>query len=209
MGTDRLEAFSDGVMAVAITLLALNLTVLGPHHGSTLASQLHSRWPAFAGYLVSFLTIGIIWVNHHNLFKNIEVIDRTLLFANLALLFFVVLIPFTTSTLAQYLTVGDASAHLAAALYCATLLAMGLSFAFVFVWSIRRGLFRVKFSRDEARQAAWRFGAGNVAYVVAILVALVSAPVALVITFLVALYYVFERTATSPNTSTSTSTDSA
>jgi len=86
----RLEAFSDGVIAVAITLLALNLAVGGPGpHQLPLAANLADHWPVFAAYAVSFVTVGIIWVNHHTLFKNFSEIDRTLLFVNLLLLFFV------------------------------------------------------------------------------------------------------------------------
>jgi len=85
LDSGRLEAFSDGVFAVAITILALNLAVPGPGHGP-LAAQLAGHWPSFAAYVVSFLTIGIIWVNHHTLFKNFARIDRTLLFLNLLLL---------------------------------------------------------------------------------------------------------------------------
>src|ERR1700685_3971652 len=102
----RVEAFSDGVFAVAITLLALNLTVEGPGHGVPLQHQLwEQRW-SFGAYLLSFFVIGIIWVNHHVLIKSIALVDRTLLFLNLVLLLFVVLIPFSTATAAQYLPVG-------------------------------------------------------------------------------------------------------
>ena len=104
MDSGRLEAFSDGVFAVAITILALNLTLVGPGpHQPSLAGQLAAHWPAFAAYAVSFATIGIIWVNHHTLFRNFSEIDRTLLFLNLLLLFFVVTIPFATATIAAYL----------------------------------------------------------------------------------------------------------
>jgi uncharacterized membrane protein len=82
MNRGRLEAFSDGVFAVAITLLALNLAVTGPGHGPLL-QQLADHWPTFVAYLISFFTIGIIWVNHHALMTNIRVVDRTLLFLNL------------------------------------------------------------------------------------------------------------------------------
>ena len=103
MDRSRLEAFSDGVFAVAITLLALNLAVAGPGTGSLL-DQLGRHWPAFVAYVISFFTIGIIWVNHHALVRNIAVVDRTLLFVNLLLLLFVVAIPFVTATMADYLT---------------------------------------------------------------------------------------------------------
>src|SRR5690242_21716180 len=111
MESDRLEAFSDGVFAVAITLLALDLVVPGPGGGISLAQKLQHHVPSFAAFVVSFLTIGIIWVNHHTLFRNFAEVDRPLLFLNLLLLFFVVCIPFATSTFAAYLRVArfDAS----------------------------------------------------------------------------------------------------
>jgi uncharacterized membrane protein len=87
----RLEAFSDGVFAVAITLLALDLPVAGQGHGPLL-HQLAEHWPSFVAYMISFFTIGVIWVNHHALVGNITIVDRTLLFLNLLLLLFVVLI---------------------------------------------------------------------------------------------------------------------
>ena len=116
MDRGRLEAFSDGVFAVAITLLALNLTVKPPGNG-TLAHQLAHQWPGYAAYLISFFTIGIIWVNHHQLLSNIVVVTRTLLFLNLVLLLFVVLIPVATGTVADYLAEGGFDAKLAVAVY--------------------------------------------------------------------------------------------
>ena len=104
MDRSRLEAFSDGVFAVAITLLVLNLTVAGPGHGA-LTHQLGSHWPSFAAYLISFFVIGIIWVNHHALVRTILVVDRLLLFLNLVLLLWVVLIPFATGLVAEYMSV--------------------------------------------------------------------------------------------------------
>ena len=113
MDKARLEAFSDGVFAVAITLLALDLAVAGPGHGA-LGRQLTDRWPSYAAYVVSFFVIGITWVNHHELFKTFARVDRALLFLNLLLLLFIAAIPFATSTMAAYLRTGGADAHLAA-----------------------------------------------------------------------------------------------
>ena len=138
MERDRLEAFSDGVIAVAITLLALDLVVAGPGHGALL-SQLGDHWPSFIAYLISFFTIGIIWVNHHDLVKNIAHVDRTLLFLNLVLLMFVVAIPFATSTMAKYLTGDNQDAHVAMAIYCVAFEGMALSFAAIFAWSLGEG----------------------------------------------------------------------
>jgi len=193
MDSGRLEAFSDGVFAVAITLLALNLAVPGPGHGP-LARQLVGHWPSFAAYLVSFLTIGIIWVNHHALFKNFSEIDRTLLFFNLSLLFFVVSIPFATATIAAYLSRGGADASLAAALFQAVFEGMSLSFGLVFWWAIRREHLKIALTPAGARSAIIRFGAGNVAYAAAIGIAFLNAPASLLVSALVAGYYVVEHT---------------
>ena len=122
----RAEAFSDGVIAVAITLLALNLAVPGPGNGS-LAKLLGERWPQYAAYVVSFLTIGIIWINHRAMFSRLRGFDHTLLVLNLLLLMTIVALPFTTSLLAAYLR--DANGQkLAAAVYGGSFLVMGLTF---------------------------------------------------------------------------------
>jgi uncharacterized membrane protein len=190
----RLESFSDGVFAVAITLLALNLTIAGPGHGSV-AYQLGRHWPAFAAYVVSFFTIGIIWVNHHALVSNIAIVDRTLLFLNLLLLAIVVAIPFVTATMADYLTAGGPDAHVAMALYAGTFEAMGLGFTAVFEWTLRDDARLHQPVPAAARNAVRaRFYGGQIPYLIAIGVAFVSAPLALIITALVAVYYIFERT---------------
>ena len=193
MDRGRLEAFSDGVFAVAITLLALNLVVAGPGHGPLL-SQLGEHWPSFVAYLISFLTIGIIWVNHHALVRNIAAVDRTLLFLNLLLLLFVVLIPFATGTMAEYLTSDGQDAKVAMALYGGVFEAMGLSFAAIFGWTLREGRTYRAIPEDARRAAWWRFTIGNLVYALAIVVAFVNALASLAIIGLVALYYVFERT---------------
>jgi uncharacterized membrane protein len=189
----RIEAFSDGVFAVAITLLVLDLAVAGPGHGSLL-SQLAERWPSYVAYVISFFTIGVIWVNHHALMRNVAAVDRTLLFLNLVLLLFVVLIPVATGTMAAYLTSGGQDAHVSMALYAAVFEGMGLSFAVMFWWTLGEGR-TVRAVPREAQRAAWlRFSPGLAAYLVAIVVAFVSAPAALAIVGLAAVYYVFERT---------------
>ena len=193
MDSGRLEAFSDGVFAVAITLLALNLAVPGPGHGP-LARQLADHWPSFAAYFVSFLTIGIIWVNHHTLFKNLSEIDRPLLFLNLLLLSFVVAIPFATVTIAAYLSLGGADASLAAVVFQGIFEGMSVSFGALFWWSIRHEHLKIALTAAGTRSAVIRFGVGNVGYVVAIGIAFLSAPASLLVSALVAAYYVFEQT---------------
>src|SRR5205085_1854843 len=125
-------------------------------------------WPQFIAYLISFLTIGIIWVNHRQLVENIAVVDRTLLFLNLLLLLFVVLIPFATSTMAAYLKAGGRDAHVAMALYAGVFEAMSLGFAAIFGWTLHEGRTHRPVPA-EARRGAWlRFSAGTFVYLVAI-----------------------------------------
>jgi uncharacterized membrane protein len=193
MERGRLEAFSDGVFAVAITLLVIDLAVPEPGHG-LLGRQLASHWPSFAAYGVSFLTIGIIWVNHHGMFRNFAHVDRTLLFLNLLLLFFVVTIPFATATMAAYLRDGGADASLAAALYQGVFLGMSLAFGGLLLWSIKHGLMAIPLTGAAARMALVRFTIGNLAYAAAIGIAYLSAPASLLVSLLVAVYYVFEQT---------------
>ena len=193
MDRGRLEAFSDGVFAVAITLLALNLAIGGPGHGPLLG-QLGHHWPAFVAYLISFFTIGIIWVNHHTLVKNIAVVDRTLLFLNLLLLLFVVVIPFATATMAEYLTGAGQDARVAMALYALVFEGMSLAFCAIFGWTLGEGRTHRPVPR-EARAGAWlRFGIGLLFYLVATGLAFISAPAALTIIGLVAIYYMIDPT---------------
>jgi uncharacterized membrane protein len=199
MPPNRLEAFSDGVFAVAITLLALNLTVDGPGHGS-LADQLRHQWPSFAAYVVSFFVIGITWVNHHDLFKAFARVDRALLFLNLVLLMFIVAIPFATSTMASYLRTGGADAHLATALYAAVLEGMGMSYTAIFLWSVREDNRHVRLSPEAVRTIGLRFGLGSVVYLFAIGLAFVSAPAALALIAALAVYYMFQHTSVADGT---------
>ena len=194
MESGRLEAFSDGVFAVAITLLALDLVVPGPAGSHSLAYKLQHHLPSFAAFVVSFLTIGIIWVNHHTLFRNFADIDRPLLFLNLLLLFFVVCIPFATSTFAAYLRVASFDASVAAAIYEGVFEGMSVAFGLLFWWAIRREHLTVALTPSAARAATIRFGLGNIGYIAAIGIAFVSPVTSLVISGLVAVYYIFEQT---------------
>ena len=197
MDRSRLEAFSDGVFAVAITLLALNLTVAGPGHGR-LTHQLATHWPSFAAYVISFFMIGIIWVNHHVLIRSITVVTRTLLFLNLLLLLFVVLIPFATATVAEYLNAphqaGNDDANVAMALYGAVFLGMSIGFGAIFEWTLHGERVAQPVPADKRWAARARFVGGGGVYVIAIVVALFNAIASFVIIALVAVYYIVERT---------------
>ncbi len=197
MDRSRLEAFSDGVFAVAITLLALNLTVEGPGHGH-LIDQLYERWPAFLAYLISFFMIGIVWVNHHVLVKSIMAVDRMLLFLNLVLLLFVVLIPFATAMEADYFPANSLDAQLAMTLYAGVFLGMSVGFGSIFEWTLHGQRVYQPLPPEKHWAARARFVGGGLAYVVAIIVAQFNALAAFLLIALVAVYYIFERTPAAP-----------
>jgi uncharacterized membrane protein len=96
VSSSRLEAFSDGVFAIAITLLVLEIPVPSVEYGE-LMDELLDQWPAYAAYVVSFAVIGIIWINHHAIFGYVERADRALLLLNLNLLLWVALLPWPKS----------------------------------------------------------------------------------------------------------------
>ena len=100
METTRLEAFSDGVFAIAITLLVISL--LGIH------DRLEHHWPEYAAFAFSFLTIGVMWVNHHHLMNQFARADRVFLFLNLMLLMGIVFIPFPTALIGEHIRDGGA-----------------------------------------------------------------------------------------------------
>ena len=126
MEKNRVEAFSDGVLAIAITLLIIEVRIPESEEGELWDEIVHA-WPQLAAYVVSFFIIGIIWVNHHALLGLAKYVDRPLLFFNLLLLLFIVLIPFSTALLADYIRASDNS-HVAAAMYSGNMLLCALAF---------------------------------------------------------------------------------
>jgi uncharacterized membrane protein len=194
MDRGRLEAFSDGVFAVAITLLAFDIAVKGPGHGMALSHQLLQLWPDFLAYLVSFFMIGIIWVNHHGLVRGIAVVDRTLLFLNLVLLLFVVLIPFATATVAEYRLADSADGRVSMVLYAAVFLGMSFGFSSVFEWTLHGDHMEQRLPAEKHWPARIRFVGGGLVYLLAIFVALLNTVTAFVLIALVAVYYVLDWT---------------
>jgi uncharacterized membrane protein len=189
MPTTRMEAFSDGVFAIAITLLVLEIEVPEPGGGS-LGHELAAQWPSYAAFVVSFLTIGIIWINHHAMVRRLRLVDHSILIWNLLLLMTVSALPFTTALMATYLKESQGEV-LAAAIYSGSFVAMAL----VFTGMNHHILFgRVDFlgeAREEAaRRLAWRRGfVGVVPYILATALAPISPYLTLAICAAIAFFY--------------------
>jgi uncharacterized membrane protein len=194
VSTGRLEAFSDGVIAVAITLLVLNIHVPTPPlpPGTTLAHELAVNWPVYAAYVTSFLTIGIIWINHHVMIRRLREPDHMILFLNLLLLMSIAVLPFATDLMAAYLKQSSGQ-HLAAAVYSGAFLVMAVFFA-----TLNRHLMLVKPDRlreqiplERRRQILYRTVSGVIPYAIATALAVVSSYVTLGICAALAVFYAF------------------
>jgi uncharacterized membrane protein len=186
MTTNRLEAFSDGVFAVAITLLVLEIEVPG---GENLWHDLKEEWPSFAAFAVSFWVIGIIWVNHHGVIDHLRRADRGVLYLNLLVLMTVVFIPFSTELFAVHLKSG-ADEKVAAIVYSSSFLAMGVSFGLLWTYvTSHREALGVSLTDEEVRSTRRSFLIGNPIYVLAFAMSFVSPGAVLAIVALVAFYY--------------------
>lgn len=192
----RLEAFSDGVLAVAITLLVLDLH-LDPGQGS-IPHQLRDRWPSYAAYAVSFMVIGVIWINHHALISQLASVDRQLLLQNLILLMFVTTMPFTTAVLADFIGRGGADARWAVLLYGLSNIGMAFSFTAMFAHMVHGNLLRTPLEPSAGARAIRRFGLGTLAYPAATVAGLSWPPLMLVALTVLAIYYAIERTPNHP-----------
>jgi uncharacterized membrane protein len=192
----RAESFSDGVFAVAITVLVFNLLPIGSR-GELTYRLLGHAWPQYAAYVISFLTIGIMWLNHHTLLGHVAKVNRPLLVLNLILLMGVVAIPFPTALVADHLTgraAGDGQASVALVSYGLIMMIISVGYASIWLYLGRHqqalGARRI----PPRGLATLRFTAGNAGYVAGTLIAAIGAPIpALIIFGLLAVYYLFEH----------------
>ncbi len=191
--TGRLEAFSDGVFAIAITLLVLDIKVpkLSELSGSGgLLATLLKQWPMFLAYLTSFATILVMWVNHHKLFNHIRRTNDTFLFLNGLLLLFVTFVPFPTALVSAYLR--HPEARTAAAVYAGTYEAIAIAFNLLWNYaSAGRRLLDPRANLDKVRAITRQYRVGPISYLVAFVLAFVSVPASLGLCLLLALFFAF------------------
>jgi uncharacterized membrane protein len=190
MTPTRLEAFSDGVIAIAITLLVLDIHVPKTGPGMSLAHALGRQWPQYVAYVTSFLTIGIIWINHHAMIRRLARVDHGVMTLNVLLLLTIGVLPFTTALAAEYLKLGHGS-HLAIAIYSGSYLVMSLAFVATnrYILLSKPQLHRMPMSEHERRQILRRNFTGLLPYALATALAAASAYAALAICGAVAVFY--------------------
>jgi uncharacterized membrane protein len=186
--TARIEAFSDGVFAIAITLLIIEIHVPHHEHAAALGHDLLRLWPSYLGYLTSFLTIGVMWVNHHVVFSYITRADRTLMFLNTLLLLMIAFVPFPTAVLAQFIETDGARAG--AVLYGATLTVTAVVF---FVWwrysAHERRLIGDHVSDEQIDEITRAYNPGTLLYGGATALAFVSPWLSAALFLAIALFY--------------------
>jgi uncharacterized membrane protein len=185
---NRLEAFSDGIFAFAATLLILNLAVTT---GKPLGGELAGIWPSYVAYAVSFVTIGIIWVNHHTVMHQIERVDRTFLMLSVLFLMLIAFIPFPTRLLALYIRSDGALA--AALAYGITLTLTAVMINAVW-WYAATGRRLLRSNADEAvvRGIGRSYIIGPVIYLGATLAAFISPLLSAFLYLAIAVFYVLE-----------------
>jgi uncharacterized membrane protein len=192
VSTARTEAFSDGVFAIAITLLVLDLKVPPPVDASDpsgFAARLLAEWPGYVGYLLSFAMIGIMWANHHNIFRYVRRTDNTFVLLNVFLLLCVSFVPFPTAVLARYLVVPHDRAA-ATAFYAGTLTMNGVAYNLLWRYAAHRNRLLDPAAKPEVvRRITRQFLVGPIMYAVATVAAFVSVTVSLGIVGLLALLY--------------------
>lgn len=202
--TGRLEAFSDGVFAIAITLLILDLRVPRLDHvadavraspgllpSAALGQQLLALWPNAFAYVMSFAVILVIWVNHHRIFTIVRRTDQTFLLGNGLLLMFVSLVPFPTALLAEYLWHGDPGQfRLAALVYAGNGLLISLTFRIIWRYAIRDGrLLPAGYDPAQIKQINNEYRWSPLASVVVFLIAFVAPYVSMGLSFAVVITY--------------------
>jgi uncharacterized membrane protein len=183
----RVESFSDGIFAIAITLLVLTIPAPDDYHN--LAEELRDRWPGLAAYVVSFAVIGIMWFNHNVVFSHFARVDRGLIYLNLFLLLTVVFIPYPTGIFGEALG-QDAGARVAAVAYSIAMTVNAYAWAAVWLYgSLGRRLLSESFPEPQRMPATVRFTAGPILYSSSIAVAFINPYACLAFHGLLALYY--------------------
>jgi uncharacterized membrane protein len=184
--TSRLEAFSDGVFAIAITILIFDIKA--PADTQHLLASLLRLWPSYLAYVISFLLIGLLWANHHVMFEHIVKTDRTQMFVNVLLLMVVAFIPFTASVLASAFRSG-AGESVAIALYGGTLVLGGLCFNGLWSHAYRAHLMDDTVTSVQVRRMTRRILFGPIAYAVGGIVGFVLPVLGVVIFGVLILFY--------------------
>jgi uncharacterized membrane protein len=184
--TARIESFSDGVFAVAITLLIFQIRVPAQAPPGGLRIALVRLEPSYLAFLASFMTIGVMWLNHHRLFSLIVKKDDLLIVFNLLLLLVITWLPFPTALIAEHLRGPHADQQTAAVVYASSLLVMSIVFNVMWRYAVRiEAVVNHSITDGVSRQ----YAIGPIMYAVLLVIAFFSADWCLILSALYALYF--------------------
>ena len=187
----RLEAFADGVFAIAATLLILNVDAQIPGDAGDLGASILHIWPSYLAYAVSFVTIGIMWINHHTMMSQIERADRRFLVTTVGLLMCIAFVPFPTRIVAEHIR-GE-GARDAALLYGFTLVVTAIMFSVNWFYASRgKRLLKPDANPAIVSGITRSYLPGPYIYLGATLVAFVSPRASVIIFLVIAFFYVVE-----------------
>jgi len=191
MGPGRLHALIDGVFAIAVTLLVLDLPTLPG--SANFVHRLAENWPSYAAYLVSFTTIALIWIEHHGMMSAVRFVNRRFLERTLLFLLFVSVIPWPTALAAEHIRQSGAPARAVALLYAATMMLMGLSMALSWRYLSEHEQLVAEPARPAMPAGARRAVLGALAYIPAIIFALLVPAISFAIDAAIAIYFALSR----------------
>jgi uncharacterized membrane protein len=186
--TTRLEAFSDGIFAIAMTLLVLEIRLPEEIEPGTLGVVLLHLWRSYLAFLTSFVTIGVMWVNHHRIFNLIRRTDQAILALNLLLLLGVTFLPFPTLVVARHIQRPDA--RTAAMFYNGTF--TFIAFCWGFLWRYaarRRHLLHPEVDHKSVRGISRQYLLGPLYYIAAMVVAIFSPLASVILDLLLAVFF--------------------
>jgi uncharacterized membrane protein len=190
--TTRVEAFSDGVFAIAITLLVLELHV--PKHTETSAGGLGTvllrEWPAYSAFLLSFLSILIMWFNHHKLFNYIRKVDSPLLYLNGFLLMIICAVPWPTALAAEHW--GHENERMAGQVYCGLMFVLALAYNALWRYATHKGrLLHHEIDLNEVEKITRSFALGPTGYLMAFILTFWNATAGMLVCVALAIFFAF------------------
>ena len=190
MQPSKLEAFSDGVFAVAMTLLIYHIEVpsfINNKTNAQLLQHLQNLWPYYVSLFTSFFTLLIMWVNHHNMLKKVQQVNRHFLFANGTLLFLVIIVPFSTAMVSQFLS--TPSANIACAVYAGLFVLINICYNWIWLAATKESLVNENISDQVIKKIRASNFVGLPVYLIAFFVAFTNPLLSILICIIMWVYW--------------------
>jgi uncharacterized membrane protein len=189
--SERIVAYCDAIFAICLTLLIIEIKLPEGVHGESLWSILAHEWPKFLSFFISFMIISVIWFNHHTMFHYIKKVDHNLIIMNNMLMLNVIVIPFCSSILGEYITSGDGNAKISALIYGTWIAIGGIPFNLIWNYALKKqDLLHEGYSQVELTNMKKHFNRGPMIYFGVTLLGLINEWISVIgFIFLIVLYF--------------------